>query len=407
VRSVLPDVFGLTSNLEVAARAVRGCEAEFAVVAGASTGIGLEFAKRCAAEGFDLLIAADEPEIEQVAESLRRLGRDVKAIRADLATTEGMDQLYAATKDRPKDALLANAGRGLGHAFLDQDFGKVRAIIDTNITGTVYLVHKVGNDIRRRNSGRILITGSIVGFIPGSFQAVYNGTKAFLNSFSYALREELRDTDVTVTRLMPGATDTKFFERADMMDTAVGTADKDEAAGVAKIGFDAMMRGDGDIVSGLQNKAQSAVANVTPAGMLAKQHRKQSRAGYGGILRRQAVFRWLEIISSNSFEKFSQSPIPSGWVKISNEDSRATATNVIPYSSAALTAKAVGADIASSIGHPMAAVFCTSSIEIRLVMRMAPVRPGISWAARAPTSLSSALCRPTSSRIAISVPPGR
>jgi short-subunit dehydrogenase len=255
---------------------------QFAVVTGASTGIGLELARHCAAEGFDLLIAADEPAIEQVAASLRRSGRQVDAVHADLATMEGVDRLYAAMKGRPVDALLANAGRGLGHAFLDQDFGKVRAVIDTNITGTVYLIHKVGNDMRRRNSGRILITGSIAGFIPGSFQAVYNGTKAFLNSFSFALREELKDTKVTVACLMPGATDTKFFERADMMDTAVGTIEKDDAADVAKTGFDSMMRGDGDVVSGLQNKVQSAIANVTPAGMLAKQHRKMAAPGTAG-----------------------------------------------------------------------------------------------------------------------------
>jgi short-subunit dehydrogenase len=256
---------------------------QFAVVTGASTGIGLELAKCCAAEGFDLLIAADEPEIEQVAASLRGLGRQVEAVQADLATTEGVDQLYAAAKGRPVDALLANAGRGLGRDFLNQDVGRVRAVIDTNITGTVYLIHRVGNGMRQRNSGRILITGSIAGFIPGSFQAVYNGTKAFLNSFSFALREELKDTNVTVTCLMPGATDTKFFERADMMDTAVGTIEKDDAADVAKTGFDAMMRGDGDIVSGLKNKVHSAIANVTPAGMLAKQHRKQAAPGTAGF----------------------------------------------------------------------------------------------------------------------------
>jgi uncharacterized protein len=252
---------------------------QFAVITGASTGIGLELARHCAAEGFDLLIAADEPAIEQAAVSLRGWGRQVDAVQADLATREGVDRLYAAIKDRPVDALLANAGRGLGRAFLDQDFDKVRAVIDTNVTGTVYLIHRIGNDMRRRNSGRILITGSIAGFIPGSFQAVYNGTKAFLNSFSFALREELKDTGVTVTCLMPGATDTRFFERADMMDTAVGTTEKDDAADVAKTGFVAMMRGDGDVVTGLQNKVQSAIANVMPAGMLAKQHRKTAAPG--------------------------------------------------------------------------------------------------------------------------------
>src|SRR4051794_6132377 len=251
----------------------------FAIVTGASTGIGLELAKRCAKEGYDLLIAADEPDIEQAAASLRAGGAEVQSLQVDLATTEGVDKLYAAAKGRPVDALLANAGRGLGHAFLDQDFGKARRVIDTNVTGTVYLIHKVGNDMRRLDAGRILITGSIAGFTPGSFQAVYNGTKAFLNSFSFAIREELKDTRVSVTCLMPGATETEFFRRADMMDTKVGTADKDDAATVAKIGFDAMINGEGDVVAGLKNKVQSAVASITPSGMLASQHRKMAEPG--------------------------------------------------------------------------------------------------------------------------------
>jgi short-subunit dehydrogenase len=251
----------------------------FAIVTGASSGIGYELARRCAKEGYDLLIAADEPAIEQAAKSLRDAGAEVDAIQADLATIEGVDTLYGAAKGRAVDALFANAGRGLGHAFLDQDFDKARRVIDTNVTGTVYLIHKVGNDMRRRNSGRILITGSIAGFMPGSFQAVYNGTKAFLNSFSFALREELKDTKVTVTCLMPGATETEFFKRAEMMDTKVGTAEKDGAAEVANNGFDAMIKGEGDVVSGLQNKVQSAVANVTPAGVLASQHRRMAEPG--------------------------------------------------------------------------------------------------------------------------------
>jgi uncharacterized protein len=252
---------------------------QFAIVTGASTGIGFELARRCAQEGFDLLIAADEPAIEQAAASLRASGVNVEAIQADLAAREGVEKLYAAVKGRPVDALLANAGRGLGRAFLDQNLSDVRRVIDTNITGTVELVHKVGNDMRRRNAGRILITGSIAGFMPGSFQAIYNGTKAFLNSFSFAIREELKDTKVTVTCLMPGATETEFFRRADMMDTKVGTEKKDDAGDVARQGFDAMMAGEGDVVAGLKNKVQSSIANVTPAAMLAKQHRSMAEPG--------------------------------------------------------------------------------------------------------------------------------
>jgi short-subunit dehydrogenase len=133
--------------------------------------------------------------------------------------------------------------------------------------------------MRRRNTVSILITGSVAGFIPGSFQAVYNGTKAFLNSFSFALRDELKDTKVTVTCLMPGATDTEFFRRAEMIDTDGGTTEKDDPAVVARRGFDAMIKGEGDIVSGFKNKVQSAAANVTPAGVLASQHRKMAEPG--------------------------------------------------------------------------------------------------------------------------------
>jgi short-subunit dehydrogenase len=252
---------------------------QFAIITGASSGIGLELARCCAREGFDLLIAADEPEIEIAAGELRARGGRVEAMQADLSTIDGIDRLYAAARGRRIDALLANAGIGLGHAFLDQDFRKARRVIDTNITGTVYLIQRVGHDMRRRNAGRILITGSVAGFTPGSFQAVYNGTKAFLDSFSFALREELRETGVTVTCLMPGATNTEFFRRADMLDTKVGTAKKDDASFVAKTGFDAMMRGKGDVVTGLKNKLQTAIASVTPAGMLAKQHRKMAEPG--------------------------------------------------------------------------------------------------------------------------------
>jgi short-subunit dehydrogenase len=253
--------------------------AGFAVVTGASTGIGYELAMHCAKNGFDLLIAADEPEINQAADAVRSLGVRVEAVQADLATLDGVDKLYQRIGGRPVDALLANAGRGLGKGFLDQDFDKVRRVIDTNITGTIYLIQKIGRDMRARGAGRILITGSIAGFIPGTYQAVYNGTKAFIDSFSFALRAELKDSGVTVTCLMPGPTETEFFERADLLDTKIGQAEKDDAGMVAKVGFDAMMDGKGDVVSGWKNKLQTAIASVTPAGVLAEQHRKQTEPG--------------------------------------------------------------------------------------------------------------------------------
>ena len=252
-----------------------------AIVTGASTGIGYELAKCCAQNGFNLLVAADEPEIYKAAEDFEKLGVEVNAVQADLATIEGVDALYSAIGGRPIEALLANAGRGLGGAFLDQDFEDVRHVIDTNITGTIYLAQKVARDMCSRGTGRILFTGSIAGFMPGTFNAVYNGTKAFVDSFSFAFRNELKDTGVTVTCLMPGATETEFFERAGMTDTKIGQSEKDDPADVAKLGFEAMMNGEGDVVAGWKNKVMAAAALVTPSNFLAEQHRKQAEPGSG------------------------------------------------------------------------------------------------------------------------------
>ena len=258
-------------------------DAPFALVTGASTGIGHELAWCCARQGFDLLIVADELvmalKIGEAAEQLRATGVAVSALEADLATLAGVDKLLAATGGRPVDYLLANAGRGLGHAFLDQELPDIQRVIDTNITGTVALIHKIGREMRARGEGRILITGSIAGLMPGTFQAVYNGTKAFLDNFSYALRAELADTGVTVTCLMPGPTDTAFFERADMLDTKVGAQKKQPADEVARIGFEAMMRGDGDVVTGWSNKLRAAMAHLLPAEALAEQHKKMAAPG--------------------------------------------------------------------------------------------------------------------------------
>ena len=252
---------------------------QLAMITGASSGIGYELAKICARDGFDLVIAADSEDILKAAADLRALGSSVEAVEADLATEEGVDRLCAVCQGRPVDALFANPGHGLGHGFLDQEFEEARHVIDTNVTGTIYLIQRVGRDMRARGQGRILITGSIAGFMPGTFNAVYNGTKAFIDSFSFALRNELKDTGVTVKCLMPGATETEFFERAGMTETKVGQEEKDDPAEVAKTGFDAMMAGKGDVVSGWKNKLQSAIANVTPAGVLAERHRKMAEPG--------------------------------------------------------------------------------------------------------------------------------
>jgi short-subunit dehydrogenase len=251
----------------------------FAVVTGASTGIGFELARQCAENGFDILIAADEPAIHEAGEILKRHGTTVDVVEADLATREGVDRLYEAAQGRPVDALLANAGRGLGHGFLDQEFDAAMRVVDTNITGTLYLLHRFGRDMREQGFGKILITGSIAGFMPGTFQAVYNGTKAFLDSFSYALRDEMKDSGVTVTCLMPGATETPFFDRAGMLDTKVGTEEKDDPADVASEGFDAMMKGEGGVIYGMKNKAAVAVSRVSSSERMAAKHREMAAPG--------------------------------------------------------------------------------------------------------------------------------
>lgn len=254
-----------------------------AVVTGASSGIGLELGRCAASAGYDLIIAADNPALDPAASQLAASGARVTTVQADLATEDGVDRLLAeiAAAGRPIDLLFANAGHGLGHGFLDQDFGAIRHVIDTNITGTLYLIHRVGHDMRAAGAGRILITGSIAGFMPGAFQAVYNGTKAFLDNFAYALREELKESGVTVTCLMPGPTQTEFFERAGLLDTSVGQQTKDDPRDVARAGFDALMAGDAEVVAGWKNKLQTTIANVTPAEMLAKQHRDMAEPGSG------------------------------------------------------------------------------------------------------------------------------
>ena len=252
---------------------------ELAVITGASSGIGYELAKQCAEHGFDVVIAADEPEIDDAAKSLAPIGARVQAVQADLGTEKGIKKLCSAIGGRPVAALLANAGIGLGRAFLDQEWNRARKVIDVNITGTIALVQHIARGMRARQTGRILFTGSIAGFMPGSFSAVYNGTKAFIDSFAEALRNELKDSGVTVTCLMPGPTDTKFFERGDMMDTKVGTEKKDDPAAVAQAGFAAMMAGKDSIVFGLSNKIQVAGARILPQSVVAETYRREAKPG--------------------------------------------------------------------------------------------------------------------------------
>lgn len=255
---------------------------EFAIVTGASTGIGLELARCCAAHGYDLLVVSDEQEIESAADSLRSYGTSIESLIADLSTPKGVTAVAVAAGGRRVDALLANAGRGLGHAFLDEQVSDILEVINLNVTGTLLLIHEIGRRMRKAGAGKILVTGSIAGLTPGAFQAVYNGTKALLDSFCYALREELKESGVTVTCLMPGGTETEFFRRAGLLDTKEGVSAKRAASEVAKAGFDAMIAGEAGVIPGWENKLLATLTHLIPSTALAEQTRKLNEPGSAG-----------------------------------------------------------------------------------------------------------------------------
>ncbi|HYE42117.1 MAG TPA: SDR family NAD(P)-dependent oxidoreductase [Caulobacteraceae bacterium] len=244
-----------------------------AVVTGGSSGIGFELARQFAEHGYDLLIAAEnQGHLVEAAQALRGLGpsgaSEVETLAVDLSTFGGTQMLYERIKagGRPVDALAANAGVGVGGDFVrETPLQDELRMIALNINHVVHLVKLVGRDMVERGQGRILITSSIAGVMPGPREAVYAATKAFLLSFSEAIRNELKDTGVTVTALQPGPTETNFFERAGLDDTRVGQSDmKSDPADVAKEGFEALMAGKDHVVAGVMNKVQTGMAALMP-----------------------------------------------------------------------------------------------------------------------------------------------
>lgn len=254
-----------------------------AVVTGASNGIGYELAKQFAQNGFDLLVTATGSSINEAAQAFENLGAKVKTVQCDLATYDGVETLYNQIKatDRAVDAIAINAGVGVGGEFArETDLKDELNLINLNVVSSVHLAKRVVKDMVERGKGRILFTSSIAALMPGPFEAVYAASKAFIHSFSEALRNELKDTGVSVTALMPGPTDTNFFHRAGMDDTKAGAGQKDDPALVAKQGFEALMSDKDDIIAGsLKTKVQGAVSKVLPDTMNAEQHRKLTEPG--------------------------------------------------------------------------------------------------------------------------------
>ncbi|MEU3554763.1 SDR family NAD(P)-dependent oxidoreductase [Streptomyces fragilis] len=257
-----------------------GSRRPVALVTGASRGIGLELAREFAEHGYDLLINAEDEAVETAAARLRETGADVRTVRADLRDPDGVAQVAAAAARLAVDVAALNAGVGHGGAFVESDAEGDREVIDLNVTSTVLLAKELLRRMTERGEGRMLFTSSVASLAPGSFNAVYNASKSFVQSFAEALQEELKDTGVTVTSFMPGPTDTDFFRRAGMEDTKIGTMSKDDPAEVARQAFEAVTKGRRKVVTGSAGtKAQGTVQKVMPDKVKGLFHRKMAEPG--------------------------------------------------------------------------------------------------------------------------------
>ena len=257
---------------------------KLAVITGASTGIGYQLARIAVEDGHALVICADEDKVHEAADKLRRLGGEVDAMVVDLATRQGVQEFWQAIGDRDIDLFFANAGRALGQAFHEEAWPDIKRRIDLNVLQTTSMLHKVARKMHERGLGRILVTGSIGGFVPGPFDAVYNATKAYLDSLCYALQDEWRDGSVTMTCLVPGPADTPIFHRPEneLDDTPIAESDsKDDPAEVARAGYEAMMRGERGVVPGFTSKVVTMLADVVPQSLLARIHRSGAEPQQG------------------------------------------------------------------------------------------------------------------------------
>jgi len=251
---------------------------KFALITGATSGIGLELAKLFARDQSNLiLVARDEQNLNATAEMLRAEGVEVVTISTDLFIAGNAQEVYhqVSALALQVEVLVNDAGQGVYGKFTDNELERELDIIQLNISSLVTLTKLFLKDMVSRGSGRILNVASVAGKAPGPYQAVYHGTKAFVHSFNEAIRNELKDTGVSVTSLLPGATDTDFFNKADMLESKiVQQGDLADPAVVAKDGYEALLAGKDMVVSGFKNKVQVALGNVTPDSMQAAQMEK-------------------------------------------------------------------------------------------------------------------------------------
>ena len=255
---------------------------QLALITGASSGIGYNLAKVFAENNFDIIIASAGERLDNAENELKRIGVQVTAVQADLATYEGCETLWKAVQSigRPLDAAAINAGVGVGGLFAETDLDQEINLVRLNVEGTLHITKRVVQHMVAQGRGRILITASIAGEMVAPREAVYAASKAFDLSFAKSLHAELENTGVTVTALQPGPTDTDFFHRAGMDNTKVGQEGKKESEpyDVAKEGYKAMMKGEKHIYSASwKTKLEGSLANVTPDAVKASMHEKAAR----------------------------------------------------------------------------------------------------------------------------------
>lgn len=256
----------------------------FAVITGASTGIGFELARQFGENGFDLLICSGSDEIFEAQKELEEMGFTVEAIKANLASYAGIENLYREIKkyERAPDALAVNAGVGVGGSFIETSLNEEINLINLNIVSAVHLVKRVLPDMLDQNEGRILFTSSISSQMPSPFEAVYGASKAFITSFAESIRNEVKDSNISITIMMPGATNTNFFHRAHMDDTKAGAEMKydNDPAEVARQGFEALMAGKETVFAeSFLTKLQGRALKFLPEKFKASFHRKWSEPG--------------------------------------------------------------------------------------------------------------------------------
>ena len=254
-----------------------------ALVTGASSGIGLELAKQFAENGFDLVVAAEDDELDAAAEQLRAMGTAVSPVRVDLTRYDDVELLWKAVtgSGRPLDAAALNAGVGVGGGFIDGPLEADLNLVQLNVVSTMHLAKRVLQQMAARGEGRVLFTSSVASQAPQPFQAIYGASKAFVQSLALAVREELADTGVTVTALLPGPTETEFFDRADITDTKLGASDsKDDPAQVARQGFEGLMKGEASVFAGsFSSKAMGRLSAITPGNVATRMKRPMSEPG--------------------------------------------------------------------------------------------------------------------------------